>query len=85
MENVKTAERRSCSKTTPLLYFVLESLGVILFVYIITGGDIFSRLGLILSIGGLVYPVYKLPTFLKRVDQCRRYLKMQQKKEAKGY
>ena len=81
----ESSERRNCSKTTPILYFVLESLGVILLVYIITGGDIFSRLGLILSIGGMVYPVYKLPTFLKRVDQCRHYLKMQQKKESKGY
>ena len=76
---VKAEDRRTCSKTAPVLYFVLESLGILLLVYIVTGGDIFSRLGLILSIGGLVYPVYKLPTFLKRVDQCREYLKIKKR------
>ncbi len=77
----KAEDRRTCSKVAPLLYFVLESSGILLVVYIVTGGDIFSRVGLILSIVGLVYPVYKLPTFLKRVDQCRHYLEMQKRKE----
>ena len=83
--NVKAEDRRTCSKTAPLLYFVLESLGILLFVYVITGGNIFGRLGIILSIVGLVYPIYKLPTFLKRVDQCKRYLKMQQRKAQSSY
>ena len=83
--NVKAEDRRTCSKKGPLLYFVLESLGILLFVYIITGGDIFGRLGIILSIVGLVYPMYKLPTFLKRVDQCRHYLKMQQREMQSSY
>ena len=77
---VKAEDRRTCSKTAPLIYFFLESSSILLVVYIITVGDIFSRLGLILSIIGLVYPIYKLPTFLKRVDQCKQYLKMQQRK-----
>jgi len=82
---VKAEDRRTCSKTAPLLYFVLESLGILLFVYVITGGNIFGRLGIILSIVGLVYPIYKLPTFLKRVDQCKRYLKMQQREAQSSY
>ena len=82
---VKAEDRRTCSKTAPLLYFVLESLGILLFVYVITGGNIFGRLGIILSIVGLVYPIYKLPTFLKRVDQCKRYLKMQQRETQSSY
>ena len=78
-EQVKAEDRRTCSKTPAFIYFVLESTGIILLVYIITGGDIFSRLGLILSVMGLVYPIYKLPVFLKRVDQCKRFLKMEKK------
>ena len=84
-EQVKAEDRRTCSKTPAFVYFMLESLGMLLLVYIVTGGDILSRLGLILSVLGLVYPVYKLPVFLKRVDQCKHYLKMQKKQKGLTY
>ena len=60
--------------SAPYTYFFLESVAILMLVYIITGGDMVSKLGLILSIVGLVYPAMKLPTFVKRVVTCRSYL-----------
>lgn len=70
---VKTLERRTCSKSAPFIYFALESMAILLVIYILTGGDIFSKYGLIMVFFGLFYPVLKLPIFVKRAFNCRRY------------
>ncbi len=69
----KGREKRSCSLSAPFIYFFLESMLIVILVYMVTAGDIFSKFGLILTIMGLVYPALKLPTFIKRVVTCRNY------------
>jgi len=76
----KAKERRTCSKKGPFIHFFLESTAIVIFVYVVTLGDIFSRLGLILVVVGLVYPVAKLPVFIRRVAQCRRYMGMEKER-----
>lgn len=71
------SEKRTCSKIAPFIYFALESMAILLVIYIVTGGDIVSKLGLILAIFGLLYPALKLPKFIRRVVQCRTYRAMQ--------
>jgi len=66
--------------SAPYTYFFLESVAVLMLVYIITGGELLSKLGLILSIVGLVYPAMKLPTFVKRVLTCKNYLALNKKR-----
>ena len=77
-------EKRSCSMSAPFTYFFLESVATLMLVYIITGGDMLSKLGLILSIVGLVYPAMKLPTFVKRVVTCKNYLALNKKRAENG-
>lgn len=76
----RAKERRTCSKTAPFIHFFLESTAIVIFIYVVTLGDIFSRLGLILVVVGLVYPVAKLPVFVRRVAQCRRYMGMEKER-----
>ncbi len=66
-------EKRGCSIYAPFTYFFLESVAILMVVYIITGGEMISRLGIILSFMGLLYPAIKLPTFVKRVVTCRNF------------
>ena len=74
-----TTEKRTCSKSAPFVYFLLESSAIVLIIYIVTGGDLLSRFGLILMAMGLLYPALKLPKFLKRVVQCRGYRQLKAK------
>ena len=71
--HTKEGNRRTGSLMAPIKYFLLESTIVLLVVYMLTGGDIFSQHGLIMSILGLVYPLSKLPKFLKRAQLSNQY------------
>ena len=69
----KSKERRSGSLVTPIVYFSLESLIILLVVYIMTGGSIFTEHGFVMSIVGLAYPLYKLPRYYKRAQLSNSY------------
>ena len=68
-----TKERRSGSLRAPMKYFLLESVAILLVVYIMTGGDVISVHGLIMGAIGLAYPLSKLPKYMKRAETSNRY------------
>ena len=72
-QKLQSAERRTCSLVAPYIYFMLELSVVVLLTYIFTGGEPMSRHGLIILVIGAAYPALKLPTYLGRARQCKRY------------
>jgi hypothetical protein len=80
MNKKTTKERRGCTYTRPLIYFLLEMIAIIIIASIASGGPISGNIGFIIIVVGLGYSFLKLPKFINRVSQCKKQEEIRQKK-----
>jgi hypothetical protein len=80
MNKKTTKERRGCTYTRPLIYFLLEMIAIIIIASIASGGPISGNIGFIIIVVGLGYSFLKLPKFINRVSRCKEQERLRQKK-----